>query len=349
MKCKVVAVDKPTIIHPAEVHKMSVDFINFSSREVSFPKEYFTPASYCYEVENGKVVGNRSCVVGDELYIDTPIEWGKKELLDYIVRVKKTHNREFSFFEGYEPESGEADLAIPRPYIHIEEDVFFCGSVEYWNFGFFLCVLMQKVFLACSIDQSRKILVPVCNSWQVKLLRTFFPNANFIFFDPSQIVSFRRMTVIGWPGFGFHMHSGYVKYLGDMVASFKFDGAVDPYNLWFARQDGLYGKRFEIIKKLSSDLLKNGFVPVYPELLNPERIAKMVNGSRSIVLDSGSALFNLIFSQEKNSATLFESRSDFLLNHSRFMNSCEMNSKVIFVDELSDIQSISKKIFNSKN
>lgn len=346
MKFKIRQFDNPTVIRAAEVHKMNVKFNNLTSINLDLPKEYFTPASYSYELADGKIVGNRSCLVDDTLYIDTPMEWGKSEFLDYVARVKKTHNREFASFIDYMPNTGEGELLIPRPYIHVEEPAFFCGCVEYWNFGFFLSVLMQKVYFAFTLDPERPILVPICVAWQVALLRTFFPTARFIFFDANQIVSFKNVTVIGWPGFGFHVSYEYVNYLRNAVAIGRLDGAVDPSNIWFARRDGIYGKRFEMTKVMSSNLIARGYTPVYPELLSPDKIAKMVNGSKSVILDSGSALFNLLFAKNHVTVKLFESRSEFLLNHSRFMNSCHLNSQVLFVNEDSDLAEIKREIFN---
>ena len=349
MKFKIIQFQNPSIIHPAKVHKMNVKLVNLTANELPLPNEYFTPASYSYDLDNGLIVGNRSCLVEGQIYIDTPAEWNRQEFLSYITRVKKTHTREFSFISDYSEESGEGVLQIPRPYIHIEEDIFFCGCVEYWNFGFFLTVLMQKIFIALTIDSARPILVPVGSAWQVTLLKVFFPKANLIFYDPSQVVSFARATVIGWPGFGFHIQHDYINYLQAIVESGDMDGAVDRPRICFARRDGQYAKRFEMTKLLSEYLMSQRYVALYPELLPPDKIAKMVSGSKSVILDSGSALFNLVFAKPKVNVTLFESRTEFLLNHSRFLNSCGMNSQVLFVDPSSRLSKVKMYIPGVEN
>lgn len=344
VKFKLAALGKFEIIRQAEVHRMNVEFENLTDEDVSLAGEYFTPSCYQYNISNGLIAGNRSCFVEDQLFLDTPPEWTYEELLSYVARVKKVHKREFAFVSDYSEETGEGELELPRPYLHLDESVFFCGCVEYWNFGFFLTVLMQKVFIATTIDK-RPILVPICSSWQVTLLQSFFPETRFIFYDPAQVVSVAKATVIGWPGFGFHIGKDYLDYLRSAADAFEMDNGADRKRICFARQSGMYAKRLEMLKLLSVDSLKNGFTPLYPELVAPKRLAKMVRSSESILLDSGSALFNLVFSRSGLNAVLFESRKEFLLNHSRFLNSLAINAKVIFVDNKTDVKKLGWTVF----
>lgn len=346
MKVKLVQFDKVEIIRKPETQKMEVEFLNFTEKELQLPEQYFVPGCYKYTIENGLIIGNRSCVVGDEVYIDTPNEWSRKEFLEYVARVKKVHRQEFSFLNDYCEETGEGTLEIARPYIHIEEEVIFCGSVEFWNFGFFLTVLMQKIYFAIRNDASKSILVPICSAWQSDLLRKFFPKVRFIYYDPYQVVSVARATVISWPGFGFHIASDYREYIQKIVESSEFDISDERKRIWLARREGIYAQRFEMTKLINMDLLSNGYIPLYPELLPIDRTARIVRECHSIILDSGSALFNLIFAKNNVSANLFESRPEFLLNHSRFMNSCNIKSRVLFVNVSSEISTIRRKLFD---
>lgn len=348
MRVRLSQIDKSNIVHQAAVHRMDLDFTNLTSSSLCLPEDYFTPACFEYSVKDALIAGNRSCIVGDKVYIDTPIEWGYQEFLSYVARVKKVHRREFSFLDGYVEESGEGELHLPRPYIHIEEEVFFCGCVEYWNFGFFLTVLMQKVFVAQSIDVTRPVLVPICSEWQVKLLKKFFPTTKFVFFDPNQVVSVSSASVVSWPGFGFHISENYLKYMREMVVKIGLDGTLDRPYIWLARREGIYGKRFELTKALGQDLISTGYSPIYPEILPPERVGKMINGAESIILDSGSALFNLIFAGSNAQVILLESRAEFLLNHSRFLNSCGIKAKVIFADETSRLEEVMRSVFPTR-
>lgn len=335
MKIRITLADQIFTIKNPYFYQTEVDFLNISEAIVTSPNTRgYCGEKYYYVLRNSHIYGSRACLSGDELFLDCPTEWDKKKLFAYVAKVNAVHKSEFSYLSDIDVETGTATLIEGRPYLKLDSPAIFCGCVEAWNFGFFISVLMYKVYLANKLDHSLPILVPVQAKWQCNLLKYIFPEKEFIFFDPAHPVFGAEIYVIGWPNFGFHMDEDYVDQFRRKITYIMCPNAKGKFYL--SRRKFRNGEqRLGFSNSVENELLKKGFLPVYPEQVSYSDLHELLWGCSELIVESGSALFNSFFLPANAKVTLAESREGFLLNHSRFLSSLNLRAKVVYFDESS--------------
>ncbi len=332
---------RKTIKKP-ESKENKVCFENFTNLSIStLSKNFFLNEKYYYELNDAVILGSRSCLKDDQLFMDLPIEWGLAQIGSYINRVKQTHkNREFKFLSDVDCErAGYATLELNRSCMKILEPSVFVGSVESWNFGFFSSVILSKIFIADQIFPELPVIVPITKTWQIEMLKYFFPNKKYVFYDPEQNIDVSNIKVIGWPNFPFYLDEKFIEAVrakNEMRCPF-FPGR----KIFFSRRKFKGGKDRVVFSSREEELLlRKGYMPLYPEELNLQTLHKIISSCSHIALESGSALFNGILSKSNAEIILFESRSEFLNNHAMYLSSVTDRAKIYFCDESSIFNAI---------
>lgn len=325
-----------TTIDEAITREINFCFENFSSKKITHPSQsVFLNEKYYFELNDALVVGNRSCLKDDLLYTDLPVEWSISQVSSYIERVRNVHKgKEFEFLSEIDHENGVAQMKIGRPYLRVDTPCIFVGCVEAWNFGFFISIILFKIFIANKVASDLPVLIPVTKTWQVDLLRYFFPYKKFIFYDPQHPVEVKNVKIIGWPNFPFFMDKDYLDFLRkkpNIGPSF-----FSSRKIYLSRRKfNGGGGRVNFCSKSELSLMEKGYMPLYPEEIPYKLLHAALSGCTHIAMESGSALFNCVFLPDEAEIFLFESREEFLNNHTKFLSSLSGKVNIIFCDESS--------------
>lgn len=319
-----------TLIDSYDV-KLTGRFSNLTKNIIYTPDvNHKQSAVYAHEIDNVLIYEGRSLVKDGSFYIDTPLEWSYEKNLEYIMRVKAVHKSEFSYI------SDDFEYQEKRPLLRLSDEVFHCGSVEHWNFGFFLTVLMPKIYYITTLNKNKPILVPIRKSWQVHLLQEFFCDVEFVFYDPDIPVHCDKVISVSWPEFGFYVNQDYIAFVRGKVRKYNLNNGEREGKIFLGRSvTREIDNRVRLGNSTKHLLRKKGYNVIYPELLTYQNLFSILHGASDIIVESGSALFNLIFSNIPN-ITVLESRSEFVGNHYRFISSVGENSKMIYFDKESE-------------
>ncbi|OOB84392.1 hypothetical protein BZY71_25050, partial [Leclercia adecarboxylata] len=208
-------------------------------------------------------------------------------------------------------------------------DIYHCGSVEHWNFGFFLTVLMPKIFYCYQLNPLKPVLVPITKNWQVQLLNEFFPDTEFIFYDPEIPVFCEKLTSISWPEFGFYINKEYVSFIRSITQKSSFKYNIRNKKIFLSRGIAKHKDGRVCLDKARNLLIKKGYDIITPEKISYKNLFNILHNTSDVIVESGSALFNILFSDIPN-VTILESRTAFIGNHYRFGTSTTDNFKMIY-------------------
>lgn len=320
---------------------VNVSFRNFSSKEVIPPADScFLNEKYYYDLEEAVIIGNRSCLQDQHLYMDLPVEWSAGQVISYIDRVRSIHKgKEFSFLSDIDLDDGTAYVDSGRPYMRVNKPCVFVGCVEAWNFGFFVSVILFKIHIANQVAPGLPVLLPITRQWQVNLLDYVFPDKEFIFYDPRHSIEVSKVKIIGWPNFPFYMDEDY---LGVYKSRLNFESSFFPSRkIYFSRNKFNGGKdRVNFSPEAEAILLKKGYMPVFPEEMSYRVLHSVLSSCTHVAMESGSALFNGVFLSPDTDVFLLESREGFLSNHSKFLSSITGRGQVLFCDNESVLEAV---------
>lgn len=333
MKIQVSQANRPVIFEPGRLNPINLRFENLTDKEISPPPSQFSSnAKYYQELEDVFIYGNRSCLDGNRLLIDCPIEWSEEQLYQYVDRVNTTHKFEFNFLSNFNAKDGTAELIEGRPYMAVETPCIFVGCVEAWNFGFFISVLMYKTYLSEKIAPKLPVLAPITKKWQADLLHHIFPTKKFIFYDPHHPIKLKSALLIGWPNFGFFIDKDYLSiYQNPIFDQFTPSGGRKIY--FSRRKIKTSANRAQFLAADEANLLKKGYIPIYPEDHTYSNLQALLRNCTNLVLESGSALFNTLFLPPTAKVHLLESRPEFLNHHARFLSSTNPLGEIIFCSQ----------------
>jgi len=171
----------------------------------------------------------------------------------------------------------------------------------------------------------------VTKNWQVQLLKEFFPDTDFIFYDPDIPVFCEKVTSISWPEFGFYINHDYVSFVRNKTQKSSFKHQKRNRKIFLSR-----GKKNQkdgriCLDKSRNKLFKKGYDIITPENFTYQNLFSILHNTSDVIVESGSALFNLLFCDVPN-VTLLESRTAFIGNHYRFGTSTSSNFKMVYFD-----------------
>lgn len=310
-------------------------FFNYTSEYIKPPsKIYHQNKQYYSTIEDCFLYGSRYFLKDNSLFIDTPLEWSEEETLSYLSRVSVVHKKEMPFFEEINLSDGYINL-VPRRHISVIDcDCVHVGSVEFWNFGFFIGVVAYKCYIADLLFPGKPVLVPIINSWQKNLLLEFFPKIKFVFYSPDHPVKLKRVINIGWPNFGFFFEKSF-KSIFECKNNWKFSsGAMNKIYLSRGKINSS-SDRVGFSEFLERKIIRKGYKVVYPENHNFNEMKKILSDVDVVLMNSGSALFNCLLANSDSCIHLVESRENFLNNHTRAISSCVNNANIHFCNESS--------------
>jgi len=330
MKLEFKLVENCSIINNSYDVNLKGEFINITNENIISPSIIHKQSSvYSHEINDVHIYGGRCLIKDNLLYLDTPLEWSYNNNIDYIKRVRKVHKNEFNFI------SDDFEFQEKRPLLKLNKDIFHCGSVEHWNFGFFLTVLMPKIFYCNLINPNKSVLIPIKKNWQVQLLREFFPHVDFIFYDPDIPVYCENVTSMSWPEFGFYINQDYLEFIRKRTIKYQGKNTTNANKIFLSREKNIRIDDRICLDKSRSMLSKKGYDIIIPEQFSYQHLFHILHSSSSIIVESGSALFNALFADVPN-VTVLESRSAFIGNHYRFGASTSNNFKMIFFDKITE-------------
>ncbi|MCG1033499.1 glycosyltransferase family 61 protein [Bacillus amyloliquefaciens] len=326
MKLKFKLAENYTTIQKSHEVKLLGDFVNITNNNITSPSNIHTQSCvYLHELNDALIYGGRNIIKDEFFYLDTPLEWSYENNIEYIKRVRSVHKREFYFI------SDEFDFLEKRPLLKLDKSIFHCGSVEHWNFGFFLTVLMPKIYYCNKIDPYKPVLVPVTKNWQVQLLKEFFAETEFIFYDPDIPVFCKQVASVSWPEFGFYINNDYLSFVRNKTYKSAFKNHFRNKKIFLSREKKHEKDGRVCLDKARHELIKKGYDIIIPEKIAYQNLFNILHSTSDLIVESGSALFNILFSDIPN-VTLLESRSAFLGNHYRLGSSTSKNFKMIFFD-----------------